>query len=114
MSKKPPTNDILISLARLAPRVEWSEDTKNKIEVTTPVFEFLDSLGVAGGRFEVPLVDLFKVFQSWDIEGYTYRQFRKELKTYVKFDSRKTKARLNRKLITIQKKLKDLKSNEEE
>lgn len=112
--KKPPTNDILISLARKAPKVEWSEDPKSKEQPTTPVFEFLDLLGVSGGRFEIGIKELYSIFQSWDIEGLTYREFRKELKTYVKFDSRLVKCKLNRQLITIQRKMKELKSNDKE
>lgn len=114
MSKKPPTNEQLISLARLAPRVEWSEDTKAKIESSAPVFEFMQLTGFTGGRHEVGIKDLFHVFQSWDVEGLTYRQFRKQLKQYVKFDSRLVKCKLNRQLITIQKKLKEVTNGNEE
>jgi hypothetical protein len=114
MSKKPPTNEQLISLARLAPKVEWSENPEEQKEITSPVFEFLDVLGVTGGRFEVGIKDLFHLFQSWDTEGLTYRQFRKALKTYVKFDSRLVKCKLNRQLITIQRKLKEVTNGNEE
>lgn len=114
--KKSPTQNMLIELAKKAPKVEYKEPAKknpNK-KPTGGLADFLLLLDIKAGRNEVSCRGFFDLFTRWDTDGLTYRQFRKTLTQFVKFDRKKVNCRLNKKLITIQEEFKELSSENEE
>ena len=117
--KKLPSNDKLIELARLAPKVEWRDVApkpgRPKEEDREPtVLDFLDFVEVRAGKFEVRVEDFYTIFSKYDDTDMTYRSFRKELKKYVKFCRKDMFCKLNKKLITIEEYYKEVSSDEEE
>lgn len=113
MSKVP--NEKLIELARLAPKVEWQESKTTKVEVdVSNLFDFLALLDVKAGRNEVNVKDFYKLYSQWDIDGTSYKDFRKDLKKYVKFNKAGNCCRLNKMYITIEEAYKELSSGKDE
>lgn len=56
-------------------------------------------------------VDLYKVYKQWDTTSTNYKKFRKDLKEIVSFSKKGDKAKLNRKIITIEETYKELYEN---
>ncbi len=116
--KKSPSLDILIDLARKAKKIEPKLDnSKEEVLDYSNIPAFFGALDIRGGKYEVKVVDLYKVYTQWDETNTNYKKFRKDLKEIVTFSKKGDKAKLNRKLITIEETYKDLyerKKDEEE
>ena len=112
MSKEYP-EDILISLARKAKKIEPLPEGSAKTEVNVNnIYEFFDALDITGGRYEVKLTELYNIYSIWDDSGTSYKKFRKKLGDVVVLKGQNCK--LNRKLKTIQQTYKELNNDEEE
>lgn len=106
MSKDYP-EDILISLARKAKKVEPLPEGAAKTEVNVNnIYKFFDMLDISGGRYEVKLTELYNIYSTWDDSGTSYKKFRKKLGEAVVLKGQNCK--LNRKLKTIQQTYKEL------
>lgn len=117
--KKPPELNVLIDLARKAPKVFPRLDNEPSEEDLdfSNIPDFFGDLDIKGGKYEVVILDLYKVYKQWDTTNTNYKKFRKDLKKLRPFSKKMDKVKLNRKIITIEETYKELyerKKDEEE
>lgn len=112
MNKKIP-DDILIKLARLAPKVEPSPEGKkikgHKSAFTT-VGEFLEVSGLKPGRNLIPTSSIYEAYQLWANVPMDEHTFAKKLRNHLPVQENQRKA--NMKSITLIEKMKEIKSEE--
>lgn len=112
-------DQVLIELARLAPKVEPEPENvdrrsakKYKVKTDPRVAHFIEAVEIKAGRNPVSIDVLFEAFNSFDNTGIEFELFRKSMTTLFKITTQ-GKIKLNMKPITILEKAKEVKHHEQ-